>query len=106
MKNIFLFIIIFIIIIGTIFLYENSRPKYKLELDEFLFKTKKTTYKKGEKVKIVFSFIATDTDYTFYIDGKSINPEYKNNSFIIQFKMPDHDVKVDYDSKNTMEYVE
>lgn len=61
------------------------------------------TYKTGEKVKLTYYLIATDTDYSFYLDGKQINPDYKEGKgFILQFTMPDHDVQLECRAVNSM----
>ena len=61
------------------------------------------TYKVGEKVKLTYYLIATDTDYSFYLDGKRINPDYKEGKgFILKFTMPDHDVQLECRAVNSM----
>ena len=64
------------------------------------------TYKAGEEVELIFDLVASDTDYTFYLDGKSegLDVHGTGNSFIIRFTMPDHDIKLNYSEKNSMEY--
>ena len=66
----------------------------------------KNTYKAGEEVELIFDLVASDTDYTFYLDGKieGLDVHGTGNSFIIRFTMPDHDIKLDYSEKNSMEY--
>lgn len=61
------------------------------------------TYKAGEKVKLTYYLIATDTDYSFYLDGERINPDYKEGKgFILEFTMPDHDVQLECRAVNSM----
>ncbi|MBE6685898.1 MAG: hypothetical protein E7591_01550 [Ruminococcaceae bacterium] len=51
--------------------------------------------------------VATDTDYTFYLDGERINSSGYSDfkGYTIEFTMPDHDVELTCESKNSMEYV-
>lgn len=71
-----------------------------------MFENAKEKYAAGEQVTLYYPYIATDTDYSFYIDGEIINPDYSDEKgFIISFVMPEHDVTVSYDMVNTMEYV-
>lgn len=98
--------IIFIgVIMMSIFSACGMGPKYKLDFgtsDQF-FEGAKSSYHKGEKVKFYFDEIATDTDYTFYVDGKSFNPDYSDKKgYIFEFTMPDHDVKVEFTHRNSM----
>ena len=61
------------------------------------------TYKTGEKVKLTYYLIATDTDYSFYLDGERLNPDYKTDKgFILEFTMPDHDVQLECRAVNSM----
>ena len=69
------------------------------------FKGAKDSYEEGDKVSLLFDMIATDTDYSFYLDDEPISPVYdsKHNAFKISFVMPDHDVKLRVESRNSME---
>jgi hypothetical protein len=54
-------------------------------------------------VTLYFDLVATDTDYSFLLDGEPIHYTYDDQKgFVIQFTMPDHDVKLEYDSRNSM----
>ncbi len=79
--------------------------RYKVICEDSIFKNVKSSYRPGAKVKIYFPYVATDTDYSFYLDGERINDySYSDKKgFIITFTMPDHDVELTYDSKNSME---
>ena len=83
----------------------NTQNDYVIDLkgEDFAFKNVKTTYKAGEQVVIYYDMIATDTNYTFYVDGQIYNPDYESDKgYIISFTMPEHDVAVEVESKNTM----
>lgn len=63
----------------------------------------KDSYRAGTEVTLYFDLVATDTDYSFRLDGEPINYTYDDKKgFVIQFTMPDHDVKLEYDSRNSM----
>ena len=68
------------------------------------FTSEKTEYDPGELVEVVFPWIATDTDYQFYIDGAFAIPEYVDGEYVFRFLMPAHDTEVSYSSCNSMFY--
>ena len=54
------------------------------------------TYKTGEKVRLTYPVPATDTEYSFYLDGEQLNADYEEGKgFILRFTMPDRDVKLE-----------
>ena len=68
------------------------------------FKKAKDSYKEGKKVTLYYDVIATDTDYTFYLDDEVLDVDYSDSKgYIITFIMPDHDVTLRVESRNTME---
>ncbi len=83
-----------------------GNKKYKVDYhgQKFAFSGAKDSYRAGESVKLYFEFIATDTDYTFFVNGESVNAEYGDRGYEISFVMPDHDTEVYYESRNTMVY--
>ena len=77
--------------------------KYSIDYsgDKSYYRGAKDSYRAGQKVELCYYFIATDTDYSFYLDGERINPDYdEKNGFIIRFTMPDHDVVLECRSRN------
>ena len=67
------------------------------------FKGGRSTYREGAEVKLYYDLIATDTQYSFFVDNERINPDYSDKKgYIIEFVMPAHDVTVRVSSKNTM----
>ena len=63
-------------------------------------------YRPGEEVTLYYHIIATDTDYSFYLDGELLNVTYDAyKGYVIRFTMPEHDVKLECEMKNTMEYI-
>ena len=78
---------------------------YKIDYcgQKFAYKGAKDEYKAGEKVKLYYDLIATDTDYSFTLDDEYFRPDYSNSTgYVIEFTMPEHDVKLECTSKNTM----
>ncbi len=58
------------------------------------------SYKAGSKVELYYTMIATEYNYTFYLDGKSIGYDYDEVTgyYVISFVMPDHDVELECDA--------
>ena len=64
----------------------------------------------GEEVVIYYPMIATDTDYTFLVDGCYFRPDYRRDKgfilrdkgFILRFVMPDHDITIECKERNSM----
>ena len=52
---------------------------------------------------LYFDMIATDTNYSFTLDGAELMRDYdREHGFILRFTMPDHDVKLHCFSRNLM----
>lgn len=82
--------------------------KYKLHLDGYGFESPKTTYADGEPVTVYYSMIATDTDYSFFLDCDDVElaQTYDNqHGYVLKSIMPAHDVTVSVKSRNSMEYI-
>lgn len=77
--------------------------KYKLILDDGDFESEKTMYAPGEEVTVRYDIIASDTDYRFYSDDVDFKQSY-DGGYVFTFIMPDHDVTLKVESRNTMEY--
>lgn len=70
---------------------------------KYCYSNAKDSYKAGTKVKLYYEFIATDTDYSFTLDGEPVKWSYDDQKgFVIEFTMPEHDVKLECHSKNSM----
>ena len=66
----------------------------------------KDSYAAGTEVVLYYDLIATDTDYSFRLDGEPLNPGYDGEKgYVIRFTMPAHDVSLTVEWRNTMEYV-
>ena len=63
----------------------------------------KDSYAPGKEVTLRYTLMASDTSYAFYLDGEELKVEYDSNKgYFIRFTMPDHDVKLECVTKNTM----
>ena len=68
-----------------------------------LYSNAKDAYRAGTAVTLYFEMIATDTDYSFLLDGESVPYTYhEKKGFVISFTMPDHDVTLECCSVNSM----
>ena len=83
-------------------------PQYKIDYcgRKNSYTGAKDSYRPGQTVVLYYEMIATDTDYSFYLDGKPLRYTYdEQNGFRIEFTMPEHDVKLECESVNSMIYV-
>lgn len=94
-----------ILCVAAIFTMVSCKTqRYKVHCDE-LFENVKSSYKPGDRVNINYPYIATDTDYKFYLDGEAVNASYdEGRGYVLEFTMPDRDVKVTVESRNSMVY--
>jgi hypothetical protein len=69
-----------------------------------MYKNAKDSYRAGQTVRFWFPYVASDTDYTFYMNGERFNDfEYDPmKGFVFEFTMPDHDIVLEVDSRNSM----
>ena len=102
-------IIMIIIALGASFcLVGCAGETYRVDYcgDKDFYKGAKNSYRAGQEVTLYYTMIATDTDYSFYLDGESIKYDYDDRKgIIIRFTMPDHDVKLEHRAVNSMIYV-
>ena len=88
-------------------LFGCGAKKYKLIFDDSDFEVEKKSYAEGETVTAYFPYVATDTDYRFYLNPDDTKPDISfdvQHGYVLSFTMPAHDVTLSYDSKNTIEY--
>lgn len=62
-----------------------GQQKYKLELDGFGLSSKNSGYKEGDHIKVTFDMIATDTDYSFYLDCDDVelDRDYYDGTYVM-----------------------
>ena len=107
-KNTIKIITIGVIIMSLLSLLGCSGNKYKIDYcgAKHCYSGAKDSYRAGKEVVLYFELVATDTDYSFELDGESLNFTYDNKKgFIIRFTMPEHDVKLECITRNSMTYV-
>lgn len=79
--------------------------KYKVDYcgKKFEYRNARDEYRAGEKVTLYYWMIATDTDYSFSLDGAELSRDYDTKKgFILSFIMPDHDVVLHCFERNSM----
>ena len=55
----------------------------------------KDVYRAGQTVRLYYTNVGTDTDYTFWLDGENLHCTYRRNKgFLIRFTMPARDVRL------------
>ena len=91
-------------LIGT--LSSSDGEKYKMEYDsKGLYRGAKDSYKAGQKVTLRFPYVATDTSYSFYLNGKAIDKTYSDlGGYKLEFVMPPYDAKLECVTRNDMGY--
>ena len=97
-----------VILMSLLSLLGCSSNKYKIDYcgSKYCYSDAKDSYRAGKEVVLYFNLIATDTDYSFKLDGESLNFTYDDKKgFIIRFTMPEHDVKLECITKESMTYV-
>lgn len=82
--------------------------KYKVDYCKRMgcFEGAKEYYEEGDQVTLKYSLIASDTDYSFRLDGEPVSFRYEGGAFVISFTMPSHDVRLECFEENTMYYHE
>lgn len=107
MKRIWKILLIGVMLMG---LFGCTGAKYHVDYhgQKSLFHGAKDSYRAGQKVTLKYGPIATDTDYSFYVDGESVNADFDQKSYryVITFTMPNHDIEVYCSSRNSMVYIE
>ena len=92
---------------GAFALNSCGGEKYKMEYDsKALYRGAKDSYKVGQKVTLRFPYVATDTSYSFYLNGKSIDATYSDiGGYKLEFIMPPYDAKLECVTRNDMMYI-
>ncbi len=99
--------VLLILILGGSFLFGCQSVKYSVDYcgQKQFYHNAKDAYRPGAHVTVYYYMIGTDMDYTFYLDGEKFNYSYhENKGFEISFTMPEHDVTLLCESRNSMEY--
>ncbi|MBQ3417001.1 MAG: hypothetical protein IJH32_04125 [Ruminococcus sp.] len=102
--------ILLILTLGGVMMFGLSGcggTKYKVDYcgQKDCYSNAKDSYRAGQTVTLYYELIATDTDYSFYLDGKSIKFNYnEKKGYEIMFVMPQHDVTLECRMENSMVY--
>ena len=86
-------------------LFGCRAEKYRVDYggNKASFRGAKDAYAAGADVTLYFPDIATDTDYSFFLDGEPLNTDYEaRKGFVLRFTMPEHDVTLTVQSVNSM----
>lgn len=107
-KNTIAVLGVLILLVMAVFIFLRCfRESYAVDYcgEKECYEGAKDTYPVGAKVKLCYGLIATDTDYSFYLDEQPLQYEYDSEKgFIIRFTMPNHDVKLECVVNNSMAY--
>lgn len=94
---------------STLFLKNKggSAEKYSIEYDsKDLYRGAKDSYKAGQTVTLGFPYVATDTSYSFYLNGVPIDKTYSDiGGYKLTFVMPPYDAKLECVTRNDMMYI-
>ncbi len=97
--------IIFVASLTFICLFACPKNSYKVDYcgQKDFYKNAKDSYREGKKVTLYYDMVATDTDYSFYLDGEYLSVKYdRNKGFVVSFVMPEHDITLRVEEKRTM----
>lgn len=106
----YVFLALAVVALSALLFVSCGKEKFAVDYcgQKDLFKGAKDSYAAGTKVVLYYDLIATDTDYTFYLDDEPMNGVSYSDSkgFKIEFVMPDHPVKLEWSARNSMTYIE
>ena len=106
MKRLILMCLIGAVTAGLTGCVGQTRYKVDYSGQKSAYQGAKDAYPAGTQVVLYYDMIATDTDYSFLLDGEGLGFTYEDGKgFRIEFTMPAHDVKLECRSRNTMEYI-
>ena len=103
-KAICLFLCMCLLLTVTVGLAGCGAKKYRVDYCgcKGMYENAKDSYRAGEEVELVYTYVATDTRYAFYLDGEPLDWDYEDGCFVIRFTMPEHDVVLDHTAVNDM----
>ena len=92
-------VVLIVITVMSVFMITGcSETVYKVDYcgQKERYANAEDTYKPGTEVELYYKYIATDTSYSFYLDGERIDYDYDDYfGYIVTFTMPDHDVELE-----------
>ena len=101
-------ILLLLVVCFVLTLAACGSSSYKVDYDggKHHFLGAKDTYRAGERVTLYFPMVATDTDYSFHLEGAELDVSWTDLlGYRLRFTMPNHDVKLTCETRNSMEYI-
>lgn len=98
-------IILLTMVVMVMSLFGCGKKSYNVDYcgQKNMFSGAEDSYMEGDTVELSYELIATDTDYTFFVDGQAVNAKWNvKKGYIIKFTMPDHDIEVYCTQRNSM----
>lgn len=86
-------------------LFDFEQKSYAVDYhgQENMFQGAEKSFKAGTEVELSYGLIATDTDYSFFVDGQKVNAKWDNKrGYVVAFTMPEHDIEVYCTKRNSM----
>ena len=86
---------------------DATEVKYKVDYSgqKGSYENAEDEYAAGEEVELIYGMIATDTDYSFTLNGGPLNYDYDDEKgIIVRFTMPAENVTLKCNTKNSMIY--
>lgn len=83
--------------------YDGQKYAYRAASDKGGIVEPADAYRAREMVTLYYSMVATDTDYSFFLDGVRLYATYEEErGYKLEFAMPDHDAKLICVERNSM----
>ena len=103
--------VIVLVVVNVLVFSGCSEAMYKVDYcgQKDKYSNAQDSYKAGSEVKLCYTMVATEYSYKFYLDGERVDYEYDDATgyYVVSFVMPEHDVKLECNSRNSMEaYIE
>ena len=100
--------LLLLVVCFVLTLAAGGSSSYKVDYDggKHHFLGAKDTYRAGERVTLYFPMVPTDTDYSFPLEGAELDVSWTDLlGYRLRFTMPNHDVKLTCETRNSMEYI-
>ena len=97
--------LILLAVSAVLCLFTGCGKTYEVDYcgEKLMYDGAKDSYAPGKTVTLRYTLIASDTNYAFYLDGEKLSVEYDaSKGFVIRFTMPEHNVKLECVTENTM----
>lgn len=83
----------------------SAETRYVVHADGF-DNVKEKGYHQGDTVRVTYTTVADSTEYNFYVSSTDFVVRYDGSlpGYVIEFKMPEHDVSVCVNQRDTVIY--